>query len=98
MQLPLQQTQVRDLSLLSTKWKSILDPLIANPMNSIIVLRNVHLVIGTNVINHLLGQMQQGWTLTDIQAGAVIYRNADFNSLTLSLSSSANVTVNIGVF
>ena len=96
--LPLQQTDLRDLSLLQTKWKSILDPVISNPMTNMTLLKNIVLTTGTNVINHHLGQMQQGWVIIDIQAAATIYRNAPFNSLTLSLSSSANVTVSLGVF
>jgi len=98
MLLPLQKTNLIDLSLLSTKWKSILDPLLTNPLSNVSILENVQLKTGNNVINHLLQRMQQGWFLTDIQAAATIYRSAPFNDLTLTLNSSANVTVNIGVF
>lgn len=98
MQLPLQQTTNSDLSKLQTKWKSILDPVIASPMVGVSVLPNISLANGTNVINHKLGQMQQGWFLVDIQGVATVYRNAPFNALTLSLHSSAAVTVSIGVF
>lgn len=94
MQLPLGLS----LSALATRWKAILDPLLANPINSISILQNVKLNSGTTVINHKLGQVQQGWFLTDINGAATVYRSAPFNSTTLTLTSSAGVTVNIGVF
>ena len=80
------------------KWASELNPVLANPMTNMRVLQNVSLTAGTNVINHGLGQAQQGWILTDIQGAATVYRTAPFNSTTLSLHSSASVIVNIGVF
>lgn len=98
MALPLQQTDNKDLSLLQTKWKSQIDPVLANPATDMSILKDVKLVSGVNVINHLLGKTQQGWIITDIQAAATIYRSAPFNNLTLTLTSSANTTVNIGVF
>ena len=80
------------------KWSSELNPLIANPLNSVSIIKEVQLKVGSNVINHLLGKMQQGWFLTDINGAATIYRSAPFNNLTLTLTSSAAVVVNIGVF
>lgn len=83
---------------MENKWASILNPVLANPMTNMSILENIKLTTGTNVINHLLGQVQQGWVIIDIQGAATIYRNAPFNSTTLSLSSSADVTVSLGVF
>lgn len=93
MQLPLES-----LTLFQTRWKSILDPILANPLNDISILKNVRLAVGTNQIPHLLQQMQQGWFLTDLQGVASIYRNQPFNDVYLYLNSSAAVTVSIGVF
>ena len=98
MALPLQQTNDRDLSLLQTRWKSILDAVLANPTTNMLIIPKVVLKIGTNVINHKLSQMQQGWTILDINGASSIYRNAPFNNTTLSLSSSASVVINLGVF
>lgn len=84
--------------LANPKWASELNPIISNPMTNMNILTNVRLSTGTNLINHGLGRVQQGWVVTDIQGSAVVYRNANFNSTTLSLSSSAGVTVSIGVF
>jgi hypothetical protein len=83
---------------MQTKWKSILDPLLANPLNGASFLNNISLASGVNIINHKLGKNQQGWFLTDIQGPATIYRSAPFNSLTLTLTSSAAVIVSIGVY
>jgi len=94
MQLPL----LNNLPLLLTKWKSILDPVLANPQTNMSILKNVALATGNNQIPHLLGQVQQGWIITDIQGAATIYRNKDFSGTYLYLHSSAAVTVNIGVF
>jgi len=94
MQLPINLTD----SLQQTRWKSILDPLLANPLNNISVLENVSLIAGANTINHLLGRMMQGWLILDINGAATIYRSEPMSDITLTLTSSANVTVNLGVF
>ena len=94
MQLPLRL----NLDMMQTRWASLLNPIIANPTNNISILKNVQLKNGVTVINHLLGAVQQGWILTDIQGAATIYRSAPFNATTLTLTSNAAVTVSIGVF
>lgn len=86
------------LPLMQTQWAAILNPVVSNPLNAINILKSVSLANGSNVINHGLGQQQQGWFITDIQGSATIYRSAPFNNLTLTLTSSAAVTVDIGVF
>lgn len=83
---------------MQTRWKSLLDPILENPLNSVFVLEDVNLVSGNNLINHKLGRRQQGWILLDINGAATIYRNAPFNDKTLTLNSSATVTVKLGVF
>jgi hypothetical protein len=85
-------------SLMQTRWSSILNPILANPMNGVSILENVAIKNGVTVINHLLGRNQQGWFLTDIQGAATIYRSQPFNDKTLTLTSSAAVIANIGVF
>lgn len=81
-----------------TKWSSILNPLLANPINQVSILKNVVLAIGNNTVPHLLGQMQRGWFITDINAASSIYRYSPLNEQFLYLNSSAAVTVSIGVF
>jgi len=94
MQLPLKLT----MDLMQTRWKSLLDPILENPINSISIIDNVALVTGNNVINHRLGRKQQGWLILDIDAASTIYRSADFNDKTLTLNASAAATIKLGVF
>jgi hypothetical protein len=42
-------------------WKAQLDPLLANPIMQGNQLKNISLINGVTVINHLLSRMQQGW-------------------------------------
>jgi hypothetical protein len=87
-----------DLNNLSTHWRSMLNPALAQPMLGVNIIPNIQLAVGPNVINHKLGQQMQGWFVTDIQGMATIYRSAPMNSTTLTLTSSAAVTINLGVF
>ncbi len=87
-----------DWNLANAIWATTLNPVIANPLNNIQIIPNVSLKNGVNIINHMLGRTLQGWVLTDLQGAASIYRSAPFNSSTLTLTSNAAVTVNIGVF
>jgi hypothetical protein len=98
MNLPYQYSTNKDLTLMQNKWISILNPVIAVPINSGVALLNVPLNVGVNVINTMLQRMTQGWFLTDLDAPATIYRSAPFNSLTLSLTSSATCTVSLWVY
>ncbi len=94
MQLPINLSA----SLQTTRWKSLLDPVLQNPLNNVGILKNVSLVTGQNSINHLLGRMQQGWLLLDIDSPATVYRSGAFNDKTLILTASGNCVVSIGVF
>lgn len=98
MQLPTWQSDDKDFQLMQNKWASILNPLLGKPMSSANILKGVQLINGTTVVNHLLGRNMQGWMISDIDAGATIYRSASFNNLTLSLTSNAACTVNLVVF
>lgn len=101
MALPLFTTSIKELSLLQTQWKSQIDPLLADPVNSNIVLKNISLVTGTNAVNHMLGRKLQGWKIVRQRAAASIYDNQDNNqnpASTLILISSAPVVVDLEVF
>ncbi len=84
--------------LANPKWAASLNPIIANPLSSGSILKNVILINGETVINHGLGRLMQGWIITDINGVATIYRSQPLNSSTISLTSSAVVTVSIEVF
>lgn len=83
------------------RWASILNPIVANPANNSIILKNVQLAIGTNTINHKLGRNLQGWFIVRKRGSADIYDTQDSNqmpNLTLTLVSDAIVTVDLAVF
>ena len=86
------------LELMQTRWASILNPLIAKPLNSMLILEGIALINGAVTFNHMLGRLQQGWIILDVNGAATIYRSQPFNATTLTLTSSAAVTVNVGVF
>lgn len=99
MQLPYFQTADELLSKMQTKWKSILDPILAKPQS--LILKNVALINGTTVINHLLGRKLQGWKPVRLRALASIYDTQDSNQTpdkTLVLVSNAAVVADIEVF
>lgn len=99
--LPIFQTDDQALSLLQTKWASVLNPVIKNPANLPIILNNVVLINGTTVVNHLLGRKLQGWKVILQNAAASIYDGQSTNQtpeLTLVLVSNALVTVSLEVF
>lgn len=98
MQLPFIKSDDLTLSLIQTKWKSVIDPVVKNPANSSILLRNITLKVGANVINHRLGKDMTGWQIVDINGAAQIYRSNELNDLTLTLTSDAAVTVSLLVF
>lgn len=84
--------------LANPKWAAELNPVLANPMTNMKIISDVVLINGSTAINHGLQQVQQGWIIVDQQGAASIYRSQPLNSLTLTLTSSAAVTVSIGVF
>ena len=102
MSLPIYQTQSKDLSMLQTNWAQQLNPVIELPTNQGVLLENVKLSTGDNVINHKLGRKLQGWQVVRMQDGFVqIYDKQNSNqmsNLTLVLNSSGTGTINLFVF
>ncbi len=85
---------------METKWKAILDPVIATPISNGLLLTNINLVVGATIINHKLGRMMQGWIITDItdNIGAQIYKSAPLNDKTLTLTSAISTKIALWVF
>lgn len=99
--LPYLITQLKDLSLLQSKWGAILNPFLANPSNQASILKNVALVNGTTTVNHKLGEKLHGWRIVGINAAATIYDKQATNQtpdLTLVLVSNAACVASIEVF
>lgn len=93
--------QKQTLDQMQTKWASILNPVIKAPTNNASILQSVSLVVGTNSVNHLLGQKLQGWYIVRLRAASTIYDMQDTNQtpqLTLVLNASAPVVVDLAVF
>lgn len=94
--------QKLSLDMMQVQWAQQLNPLIANPTTNNLILKNVSLAVGTNVINHRLARPLQGWNPTRMRATAAnIYDLQDTNltpQLTLILVSDANVVVDLVVF
>lgn len=88
------------LTLVQTQqqWASQINPVLANPIANASILPGLNLTAGVNIISHKLGQLQQGWFIVDQQGPASIYRSAAFNNLTLQLTCSAAVTIDLAVF
>jgi hypothetical protein len=95
MSLPL----LKDYSLLTNQWKSILDPVVANvllqgnPVNGITLNATV-----AKQIPHGLGRMPLGWFLTDLLSQAIVWRSAAFTTTLITLEASADTTVSLWVF
>lgn len=86
MQLPLKL----NADLMQTRWKSILDPILENPLNDIFILDKVVLKPGKNQVQHKLQRKQQGWVVLDIKSAATIYNNSEFTDSTLELMCIPN--------
>lgn len=101
MALPKFQTQDQALGLLQTSWATQLNPVIAQPFNSGIILNNISLENGMNTINHLLSRNLQGWIIIGQNGNGVIWDDQVNNPIpdkTLRLVASSGVTVNLLVF
>lgn len=98
MALPVFKSDDQASMLMQTRWAAILDPIVGNPCTNPSLLTGVKLINGATVINHGLGQKMQGWKIVDIDGAATIYRSAPISALTLTLISSAAVTVSLEVF
>lgn len=96
--LPIFNSDSKDLSLMQTKWASLLNVLLNNPMSKGVFLKDVDLINGATIVNHRLSRKPQGWQIIDINGAARIYRSQPFNDLTLTLTSDASVTVSLYVF
>lgn len=93
--------QQLDLPKMQTTWASAIDPVINNPIINGLILQNISLTTGTNVINHKLGRKLQGWYITRVRSSVTIYDTQDSNQtpeLTLILVASAPATINLAVF
>lgn len=101
MSLPIFVTDDKDFSLMQTRWASEINPLLQSPALQGRLIQSVKLSTGDNIVNHQLGRKLQGWCIVRLRAAASIYDKQDANqipNLTLTLNTSADVTVDLYVF
>lgn len=99
--LPQFQNDDNAFQLMQNRWGSILNPIINNPVNQSLLLKDIPLVAGSNTINHLLSRKLQGWSIIRINAAATVYDTQSTNQnpdQTLLLVSSAPCVVSLEVF
>lgn len=87
--------------MMQSAWATLINPVINNPANNSLILRDVTLISGTTQVNHKLGRKLIGWKIIRQRAAADIFDTQDTNQmpdLTLSLVSSALVSVDLEVF
>ena len=92
------QSDSREFNLMQSQWAAQLNPVLGNPMTNPTILKDINIVTGTNVINHLLGQNQQGWFIVDTNAAITLYRSEPMNDKTLTLVSNGAAIVSLAVY
>ncbi len=92
--------QKLNLDQLLTKWASIINPVITNPICNGIQLTDVTLSVGTNTINHKLGRKPNGYIITGMhKVYSQIYDSpSTMPTLNLILNSSAATSVDLYVY
>jgi hypothetical protein len=98
MALPLIKDNDPNFQLMQTQWKAQLDPILAEPLNDNNFLQNILVSTTPLAINHQLGRKPLGWFVVDTDGAAEIYRSAPFDPKTLTLTSTAPVTISLVVF
>lgn len=100
--LPRFQTQDKPLSDLISTWTPPLNSLLSLPINNGILLQDIEIITGTNIINHKLSRKLVGWFPVRMQGTyAELYDTQSTNTMpdkTLVLNSNADTIVSIWVF
>lgn len=100
MGLPYYKSDDQSFTLLQTAWSAQLNPVIANPIINGVLQKGIKLLTGNNSVNTKLGRNLQGYIITAMYDNfSQIYTITSLNpSLTLSLNSSADVTIDLYCF
>lgn len=81
------------------KWAAEINPVLSLPILAGNQVDNIVLTASKpKAINHLLQKMPQGWFLVDKNANANVWRTAPMTDTTITLESSANVTISLYVY
>jgi len=99
------QTTDRIVNQLQDNIANLLEPTATTVQDSPLlagkILEKVDLTSGPNTIRHTLGRVLKGWFIVRQRASATVYDTQDSNDtpqVTLLLTASANVTVDLYVF
>jgi hypothetical protein len=95
------QSTDQDLMTVQQNLTRTLNPIFSTQTLGGNILSNITLTIGSNTINHKLGRNLSGWQIIRQRAAASIFDTQDNNKtpdLTLTLTSSAPVSVDLYVF
>ena len=101
MSLPILQSTDTNLTAMQTRWAAVINPLLSQPLSQALLLNDLPVVSGTNVINHKLGRKLQGYVVVGCNAAVTFHDSQASNSmpqLTLNLISSGTATINLLVF
>lgn len=95
------QTDNTQINQIQNNIVNALNPVLKNPLLSGAILKQINLKMGSNSVNHGLGQTLSGWFIIRQRAGVNVYDGQDSNpnpDKTLILNSSSNVSVDLFVF
>lgn len=87
--------------LANPKWAASINPLLANPLVSGLIIDVVHIRVGLNVVNHGLGRPPQGYLVIGNDSPVVVYdsqRNNSRPELTLFLNAATACNIKLYVF
>jgi hypothetical protein len=101
MSLPILQSADVNLTAVQTRWAAQLNPLLSQPLSQALLLSDLTVVSGANVINHKLGRKLQGYIVVGCNAAVTFHDSQASNSmpqLTLNLVASGAATINLLVF
>lgn len=92
---------LRIINSLQTNIENSVGSMTVKTQNDSLIINNISLTTGANLVSHGLGKNLVGWKLVRIRGDARVWDDQDNNAspnLTLKLQSSANVVVDLEVF
>lgn len=84
--------------LLQTRWSSLINPVLDNPLVKGRIVRDVALGTTQVVVDHRLGRTPVGWLIIDSSALQTVYRSGPLSPTALPLTASGPVVVSLYVF
>ena len=95
------QDQLRIINNIQNNIEKTIDTIVSKNQNDSILLQNISLKTGDNIISHKLNKKITGWYIVRLRQPAIIYDTQDTNTqpnLTLLLTSDIDVIIDLLVF